>query len=662
MNDVRTRKAQLLAELRQIDAELARADAGEWTGPSDEEWLAEARTSRQLLTITDLSGRIRFTNYADPGDPDHVGRNILEFIPEEDHPVVGRAMERAAETGQPQHYDIRAQGPTEELSTYSNWVVRLSSRVSADSLAFITTDVTHVERVERELEISRDTLESLVQNAPDFILIVDREHTVTFMNRSSMGVAKEDVLGRPILNFVPAEEQAKVIGAIEHVFETGGHTSYETAFDAQGRRTYWNTRLGPVLLGGKVEQVTLITHEVTQRVESLAERERIAEQLHQAQKMEVVGQLTGGIAHDFNNLLMALMGSLELIVAGEPAGAETAELAGQALEVVHQASTLTERLLAFSRQQLLHPCVLDLDELLGGMESLLQRTLGKTLEVRLESDDGLGRCVADPTRLQNAILNLAINARDAMENQGRLSITCSNVKLDRTGALANGNVEPGEYVRISVTDTGTGMSPEVLERACEPFFTTKEVGHGSGLGLSMVYGFAKQSSGHFVIDTVVGEGTSAHILLPRADGELPAEAPQDTEVGTPRGDGELILVVEDEPVVRKMSIRLLEKLGYTTVWAERADRALEILTERPEIALLFTDVVLPGGVNGVELARRARDSRPGLDVLFASGYARPELAQGEPPGEGARWLSKPFSLQSLARAVRDTLDGSSARR
>ena len=401
-------------------------------------------------------------------------------------------------------------------------------------------------------------------------------------------------------------------------------------------------------------------YDVTER---LREQERLAhaeEALRQSQKMEAVGQLTGGIAHDFNNLLTVITGNLEL-AQRQLAGTGNARLErniSNALTGSERAAVLTQRLLAFSRRQPLTPKPTDPNKLVTGMSDLLHRSLGETISVETVLGAGVWRIEIDPNQLENAILNLAVNARDAMEDGGKLTIETANTHLDRAYVAENSEVLPGQYVAICVTDTGVGMDADTIARAYEPFFTTKEVGKGTGLGLSMVYGFVKQSGGHVKIYSESGEGTTVKIYLPRMTGDA-AEDEEDGAVPVPEGDGrETILVCEDDHDVRAYTVEVLRDLGYRVVEAVDGAAALHQLEDRDgQIDLLFTDIVLPNGMNGEALAKQARAIRPELKVLFTTGYARNAMMHQGRLDPGVELITKPFAYAELAARVRDMLDG-----
>jgi len=380
---------------------------------------------------------------------------------------------------------------------------------------------------------------------------------------------------------------------------------------------------------------------------------RAEERLRHAQQLEAVGQLTGGIAHDFNNLLTVIIGNLQLLqddIAGNDALLQPVEAAVRAAS---SAADLTRKLLAFSRRQALRPRPIDVNELVGNMLEMIRRTLGERITILAYPDPNVPKAHADPSQLETALLNLVVNARDAMPHGGRLSIETALRRLDADYAELVGDVQPGDYVVIAVTDNGSGMPEAVVKRAFDPYFTTKERGKGSGLGLSMVHGFVKQSRGHVAIYSEIGKGTTVRLFLPIAKDDQPAAHGRSVD-SAPRGH-ETVLMVEDDDAVRAIGARFLAQLGYRVHEAADGDAALKLLDAHPEIALVFTDIVLPGSHGGVELAREVRRRRPDLALLFTSGYASGAIHRMEKlPGA---LIDKPYHREVLARAVRNALDG-----
>jgi signal transduction histidine kinase len=399
-----------------------------------------------------------------------------------------------------------------------------------------------------------------------------------------------------------------------------------------------------------------------QRVIAEVERRgRAEEALRQAQKMETLGQLTGGVAHDFNNLLQIVSGNLEILQRGLPEDAGRLRRAAEnASRGAERAAILTQRLLAFSRRQPLAPKPVEANRLVAGMLELLHRSLGETIAVETSLASDLWPVEADSHQLENAILNLAVNARDAMDGGGTLIIETSNERLDNALEAPGGDVPAGDYVAIRVKDSGCGMDADTVARAFEPFFTTKEVGKGTGLGLSMVYGFAKQSGGDLQIDSEPGRGTTVTMLLPRRlDGGVQSET-EVAEEAPERAQDEVILVCEDDHDVRAYTVEVLGELGYQVLEAQDGAAALALLEDGSQrVDLLFTDVVLPGGMTGAGLARAAQAVRPGLKLLYTTGYARDAIVHEGRLDTGVELITKPFSYSNLAAKVRDVLDARS---
>ena len=392
--------------------------------------------------------------------------------------------------------------------------------------------------------------------------------------------------------------------------------------------------------------------------EAIAQREQAEEALRQSQKMEAVGQLTGGIAHDFNNMLAAVVGSLDLlgrrIGDGDPRARRYVD---GAMEGARRAALLTQRLLAFSRQQPLRPEPVDVNRLVQGMSDLLSRSLGAGVRLETVLSGGLWRAHADPNQLENVILNLAVNARDAMAGAGRLTIETGNAHLDSHYGAGHLGVAPGQYIQIAVSDTGTGMTPEVIAKAFDPFFTTKPVGQGTGLGLSQVYGFVRQSGGHVKIYSEPGQGTTVKVYLPRLLGAPVEEAEEAVSEDLPRGEAqEVVLVAEDEEMVRRFTVEALAELGYRVLEAPGGQAALRLLDAHPEVTLLFTDIVMPD-MNGRQLADEALRRRPGLKVLFTTGYTRNAVVHNGVLDPGVQLIGKPFTVEELAAKLREVLDG-----
>jgi signal transduction histidine kinase len=433
----------------------------------------------------------------------------------------------------------------------------------------------------------------------------------------------------------------------------GMHRGFaEYAMDVESRR-----RLNAELEARVAERTAELEAANRQLRGEAKSRERAEALVRQMQKMEAVGQLTGGIAHDFNNMLAIIVGSLDMAKKYfERDPAKAAKAMDHAMEGARRAAELTARLLAFSRQQPLDPKPVDVNKLVGNMSEMLTRTLGGNIRMETVLAGGLWRMFADPPQLESAILNLCVNGRDAMPDGGKITLETMNAHLDDSYAASHSEVRPGQYVAIAVTDTGTGMAAEVMSRAFDPFFTTKKPGQGTGLGLSQVYGFAKQSGGHVKIYSEVGQGTTVKLYLPRYAGdelELAAAPNLDRPIeGKPT---EIILVVEDEDGVRQMSVQMLRDLGYTVIHASDGKHALAMLDSQPSFDLLFTDVVMPD-MNGKQLADLIRQQRPALRVLYTTGYTRNAVIHNGILDRDVSFLPKPFTIQQLATKVRQVLD------
>ena len=478
-----------------------------------------------------------------------------------------------------------------------------------------------------------------------------------------------NVVGQKLREMVPDEADAWVAryGA---VLETGEPIRFQQELVATGRYL----ELAAVRIEPKSSrQVAVLFQDITARRRAEAElaelnatleqqvEERTGElmaaeeTLRQSQKMEAVGQLTGGIAHDFNNILAGISGSLEMMATRLAQGrvGELERYINGATGATKRAAALTQRLLAFSRRQTLDPKPLNTNTLVDGMLDLIMRSVGPAIEVETVGAAGLWATYVDAGQLENALLNLCINARDAMPDGGKLTIETSNRWMDQRSAKLRG-LEPGQYVSLCVSDTGTGMPQEVIERAFDPFYTTKPIGQGTGLGLSMVYGFAGQSGGAARIYSEVGKGTMICIYLPRHAGEAAvAESESAVETDVPRAEGgETILVVDDEPLVRMLAVEELQDLGYAVVEAEDGPSALRILNSSLTISLLITDVGLPGGINGRQLADAARAKRPELEVLFITGYAENAVLNHGHLDHGMHVMTKPFQLDVFAQRVK----------
>jgi PAS domain S-box-containing protein len=466
----------------------------------------------------------------------------------------------------------------------------------------------------------------------------------------------------------PGREALPVlVNAVERTApDSGERFTRITVFNASDRRRYERELLEARRAAEEASaQLRKLNRTLEVRVaEEVAERMKAEAALRQAQKMEAVGQLTGGVAHDFNNLLTVILGGLETVSRQLATGDEPTPEALKRIERAvrmsthgaERAATLTARLLAFARRQPLDPRPVDPGRLVTGLADLLQRTLGETVVLETVAGAGLWLTNADVGELENALVNLAVNARDAMPKGGRLTVETSNAYLDdRYVTEIAEPVTPGQYVLLAVTDTGTGMDAATLEKVFEPFFTTKEAGKGTGLGLSQVYGFVRQSGGHIRIYSEVGVGTTVKIYLPRMHGAVSASEPVAAALNA-EGGSETILVVEDHDDLRAYSAGVLRELGYRVLEAGEGRAALNLLQSENDVALLFTDVVMPAGLDGRQLAEEAARRRPGIKVLFTTGYTRNAIVHNGKLDPGVNLISKPFTFRELATKVRALLD------
>ncbi|MNO66749.1 Blue-light-activated protein [compost metagenome] len=403
------------------------------------------------------------------------------------------------------------------------------------------------------------------------------------------------------------------------------------------------------------ESLLRFTRNLEQRVADEVEARLAAEeQLRQSQKLEAIGGLTGGVAHDFNNLLQVIAGNLHLLARHEPQNANVQRRVAASIAAVERGAKLSSQLLAFARRQPLSPAICRTQQIFDGLGELLQRALGETIHVQMSASPDSWQVFVDRNQLENAILNLAINARDAMKGEGTIELSAENIYLDQ-GFCAGKGIVAGDYVRVSVADSGAGMPPQVLAQAFEPFFTTKPDGQGTGLGLSMVFGFVKQSGGHIEMSSIVGQGTRVQMYFPRSlrsmDGETPrADVPH-------KGANERILVVEDNEAVRVSTVELLREEGYQVLTAANADVAMQMLLEGAAVDLIFTDVVMPGLIKSSDLAAWAKVQNPAVAVLFTSGHTRDIISRNHQLSPDTHLLSKPYGPQALTQMIRTVLNG-----
>jgi PAS domain S-box-containing protein len=544
------------------------------------------------------------------------------------------------------HSDITEQVEAERALQQSE----AEQRKLANQLAEL--NATLAERVEEKTR-ERDRIWNVSQ---DLLLVADRNGVWQTVNPAwtrTLGWSEAELLNRTSEWLDHPDDGGITRSHVRKLIAGDTTVRFESRFRHKDGSYRWLSWTGV----SDKDRIYAVARDVTAEKAATDRLKAAEEALRQSQKMEAVGQLTGGIAHDFNNLLTGIVGSLDLLQTRLDQGRteNVARYINAAMTSANRAAALTHRLLAFARRQPLIPKSVDANALVVSLEDLLRRTIGETIDLDIVAAVGLWCTLCDPNQLESALLNLAINARDAMPDGGKLTIATANARIDGIDADTPALL-PGDYIRIDVTDTGTGMSPEVAARAFDPFFTTKPIGQGTGLGLSMIYGFARQSNGHVLIDSKQGVGTSVRLYLPRYHGDAAEErvvgAAADEHVAT----GETVLVVEDEPVVRGVIVEMLQDQGYRTLQAVDGPSGLRILRLNQRIDLLVTDVGLPG-MNGRQLADQARETRPGLKILFITGYAEnAAIAKGflQP---GMEMITKPFDLDNLSRRIRDMVSG-----
>jgi PAS domain S-box-containing protein len=519
----------------------------------------------------------------------------------------------------------------------------------------IIHDLTERERAGREIRETAARMRALVETAVDGVIMIDAKGRVQTFNPACeklFGYAAGEVIGKNVKMLMPAPYRDEHDRYLDNFHRTGERKIIGIGREVTGQRRDGTTfpmglSVGEARQDGESIFVGII-HDLTGR-------KHTEEQLIQAQKMEAVGQLSGGIAHDFNNLLTVIVGNAEFLGEELRARHDLQRLAFTIVQAGERGAELTQRLLAYGRRQTLNPVEIDCNQLVTGMRKLMQRTLSEEIDIKVALDTELASAFADAGQLENAILNLAINAKDAMPSGGTITITTANMHLDERYSEQHPEVHPGHYVMIAITDDGHGMPKHVLEHVFEPFFTTKDVGKGSGLGLSMVYGFVKQSNGHVAIYSEPDLGTTVRIYLPATTMSAERKLRLAPELEPAYAGQETILIAEDDPFVRAYAVTCLESLGYRVVEAVDGRDALNKMARGAAADLLFTDVVMPGGINGWELAESARRMQPQLKVLLTSGYALETLAERGRLPTGAIVLNKPYRKAELARRVREAL-------
>ncbi len=625
---------------------------------SEERFRSIAESAKDAIVSIDGEGNVISWNRA----AEHIfgytaaemlGEPLTLLIPERYQEGHRTGLERAVSGGN--HHVI---GKTVELEglrkdqTEISVELSLSTWTLAENRFFtgIIRDITERKRTEGDL---RKLFQAMEQN-PASVVITDVQGRIEYINpkfTETTGYAYAEVFGKNPRIVKSEHTTPEEYETLWRTISAGNVWRGEFHNRKKNGELFWElASIAPVRdARGKITHYVAVKEDITERKET-------EEQLRQAQKMEVIGQFTGGIAHDFNNLLAIILGNLQLLEESAAADDEDRELIADAIWSAERGAELTHRLLAFARRQRLNPGVTDLNRVIGNMTDLMRRTLGASIQVHEVLAPGLWETMIDRGQLENALLNLVVNARDAMPDGGVLTIATDNAILQPGDVTEVQEFVPGEYAMLAVSDTGTGMPPEVVEHIFEPFFTTKKFGEGSGLGLSMIYGFVRQSGGYIAVDSATDSGTTVKLYLPRAS----SSGGQSTEVARPAarkaGEGEVILVVDNDNRVRKTAVTLLRKQGYEVFEASTAADALQLVDTLQRLDLLFTDVVLPDGVKGSELAKKVRDRLPETKVLFTSGYAEDALLFGGAADNKSELFPKPYRRGQLADKVRDILD------
>ena len=620
---------------------------------------AALQTAVGAVIIIDDKGLIRTLNPAVEkmfgfADNELIGHNINVLMPEPFHSRHDGYIRRHLETGERKIIGI-GRHVMARRKNGAIFPVHLSvSAFHAEGQAYFT-GILHDLSEHRAGLPEQALFQAIFTHLPDAVLVVDPQGTITLCNPAVMrvfGYAPEEIMGKSavILYENPAEFQ-RVQALNERLKEQNSLDPLAIRFCRKSGEVFPAEAVATVLRdqGGNFIGFLSLNRDVSQQVVQ-------DEALRKSQRMEAIGQLTGGIAHDFNNLLTIITGNHELLEM-ELQNPAHRDLLARANDAALMGARLTNRLLTFARRRRLEPAVLDLNDQVLTMAELLRRTLGESIALSTLLAPRLWPIRADPSEIENAVLNLAINARDAMPAGGKLVLETKNVELDMLDVASEIGVQPGDYVRLSVSDTGVGMGPEILTRVFEPFFTTKEPGKGTGLGLSVLYGFVKQSGGHVTVYSKVGKGTTVNLYLPRVATAAEATASLGKEAAATPVTGETILLVEDNAEVRRITVRRAGNLGYTVIEAENAARAIEVLSSGAKIDLIFSDVVMPGGMSGFDLALWARKNAPTVRVLLTSGFAEDVARLGEAPASDLEILRKPYTGPELARALRAVLDG-----
>lgn len=659
---------------RRLDAPAVRRGPGRAAGPavgSNDSHLAEAQRLACLgsfeydhvedrlcwspemfrifgLAPKEFAGRASdFFDRVHPEDRERVTRRVRD--------VLARRAPFDAE-----YRIVRRDGSVRHV--HARFETRYDARGRARRSVGVVQDITDRALVERALQNAHQFAYEVISSAQEGIVVVDRQKRCRLWNtymEAMTGRSLSEVMGQQAWDVLPLFRDGAGDALLDRALAGETVEIPDTAYpDETGGRSRWLTgRVAPLRDAlGRIVGVTATIQDVTQRKAAEEVLRQTQDQLLQAQKMEAVGRLAGGIAHDFNNLLTAILGYGQFLLDNHPPGDPLHDDIAEVMRAGERAAALTRQLLAFSRRQVLEPRILDLNETMATVAKLLERVIGEDIELAVIPAPGLWRVSADPGQIERIILNLAVNARDAMPEGGTLTIETANVVFSPEAVRHRAPMRPGAYVRLAVSDTGVGMPPEVREHIFEPFFTTKSVGRGTGLGLATVYGIVKQSNGFIWCESTPGRGTTFEILLPRVEGEPEGEAERQVGVQT-NGHGETILLVEDDPAVRDLARALLEARGYSVLAAPDGHQALHMADSHGgPLHLLLTDVVMPG-LSGRDVAERLTASRPEVRVLYMSGYPDEVLGTRRVLGPDVHLLHKPFTAAVLLERVREAIAG-----
>jgi PAS domain S-box-containing protein len=618
-------------------------------GRSAERWNQLAEAMPLIVWTATADGELDFFSHYVEGYvkrpiAELLGAGWLELLHPDDRPRAVETWARQLQSREPYELEFRIQNAAGEYEWHLARANFLPSDTGPGKWYGSAMNIHSLKTLQEQAGRLVERLFSIMESVTDSILVIGRDWRITYLNHHAETMLrrrKDELMGKELW-----VEYADVLGGIfEQQYRACMEKRVPVRFEAwyEPLETLFEVSAWPF-----DEGIIIYFRDVTiQR--------RIDEHLQQVQRLESLGQLTGGVAHDFNNLLTVIIGNSEMLcdqLAHNPTLLKQAEMIGNAAQ---KAAEMTKRLLAFARRQALEPQVSDLNRLVRDLEPLLRRTLGANIEIAIIQSDELWQTLVDPSQLESALLNLAVNARDAMPAGGRLTIETSNIRLEGNEAGQHLVLAPGQYVVLAVSDTGEGIAPELLQRIFEPFFTTRQNESGTGLGLAMVYGFVKQSGGHVTVYSEPGKGTTFRIYLPRHYGN-DADREQALTCQLPTaGNGELILLVEDNDLVQNHAAEQLSELGYQVLRASSGAEALDLLHTHPDIALLFTDVIMPGGMSGRELADEALRLRPGLPVLYASGYTENAIMHHGRLEPGVLLLAKPYRRAELASKLRQAL-------